>query len=462
MVLGVISMIVHRGGFMRPFYITKGRCGYYRIRLVDMASGLIVCDRSSRTSDRKAAERLAWEWGRDGISPVTKKSSEKKSLDTKPSRAVSAVAGNAVALSGLSADEELALLKLLAKKHGFSLGSVQFAEFEIKAGKNISYSTDPLGNISVQETDSRGNIVRVAKNDKSGTQLTEVTYKYNAMGEMLKAFDAKGHPITAEYDLLGRRTALESLDSGRQEFFYDECSNVVRENNSVLRENNKQILYEYDGLNRLIRIDYPEEEDFILKSPMKRIHRIKTPVVIKQALSEEQIEVIRKKAATSNRNLAIIDFLLSSGIRVSELVRLNRSSVSLNSRSCIVFGKGAKQREIYFDVRTKIELENYLKTRKDKNRALFVTERKKTKHGAFFRLSVNSVEKMIREIGVKTEIENVHPHRFRRTMATRAIDKGMPIEQVQVLLGHTKIDTTLRYANVQQANVRHSHQKYIC
>ena len=219
-----------------------------------------------------------------------------------------------------------------------------------------------------------------------------------------------------------------------------------------------------DTVRRILSSFYKwlEEEDFILKSPMKRIHRIKTPVVIKQALSEEQIEIIRKKAATSNRNLAIIDFLLSSGIRVSELVRLNRSSVSLNSRSCIVFGKGAKQREIYFDVRTKIELENYLKTRKDKNRALFVTERKKTKHGAFSRLSVNSVEKMIREIGVKTEIENVHPHRFRRTMATRAIDKGMPIEQVQVLLGHTKIDTTLRYANVQQANVRYSHQKYIC
>ena len=142
-------------------------------------------------------------------------------------------------------------------------GSVQFAEFEIKDGKSVSYSTDPLGNVSVQETDSRGNIVRVAKNDKDGKQLTEVTYRYNAMGEMLKAFDAKGHPITAEYDLLGRRTALESLDSGRQEFFYDECSNLIRENNSVLRENNKQIVYEYDGLNRLIKIDYPDSKDTI-------------------------------------------------------------------------------------------------------------------------------------------------------------------------------------------------------
>ena len=171
----------------------------------------------------------------------------------------------------------------------------------------------------------------------------------------------------------------------------------------------------------------------------------------------------RDNVASENcRDIAIIDLLLSSGIRISELVNLDRSAINLNSRTCIVFGKGSKQRESYFDVKTKIELEKYLKSRKDKNRALFVSSRKKTKNNTYTRLTVNSIEKMIREIGAKTQIENVHPHRFRRTMATNAIDKGMPIEQVQVLLGHTKIDTTLRYANVQQVNVRHSHQKYIC
>ena len=142
-------------------------------------------------------------------------------------------------------------------------GSAQTNAFYIEENKLISYSTDPLGNVSVQKTDSRGNIVRVAKKDVQGKVLTQATYRYNEMGEMLKAFDAKGHPVTAEYDLLGRRTALESPDSGRQEFFYDECSNVVRENNSVLRESNKQILYEYDGLNRLVRIDYPDTEDTV-------------------------------------------------------------------------------------------------------------------------------------------------------------------------------------------------------
>ena len=219
-----------------------------------------------------------------------------------------------------------------------------------------------------------------------------------------------------------------------------------------------------DNVRRILSSFYNwlEEENFIIKSPMRRIHKIKTPTVIKPALSDEQIEVIRKSASQDKRNIAIIDMLLSSGIRVSELIGLNRSSIDLNSRSCIVFGKGAKQRETYFDVRTKIELENYLKTRKDDNDALFITSRKNGHSGTYKRLTVNSVEKVIRLIGKKSEIEKVHPHRFRRTMATRAIDKGMPIEQVQVLLGHTKIDTTLRYANVQQSNVRYSHQKFVC
>lgn len=218
-----------------------------------------------------------------------------------------------------------------------------------------------------------------------------------------------------------------------------------------------------DTVRRILSSFYKwlEEENYVLKSPMKRIHRIKSPVVIKPAFTEEQTEVIRKTASQNLRNLTIIDLLLSSGLRVSELVNLNRSSVNLSTRTCVVFGKGAKQREIYFDVRTKIELENYLKSRKDKCRALFVSSRK-NKNGTYNRLCINTIEKIIRDLGEKTDILNVHPHRFRRTLATKAIDKGMPIEQVQVLLGHSKIDTTLRYANVQQSNVRHSHQKYIC
>ena len=140
---------------------------------------------------------------------------------------------------------------------------MQSSAFYIEENRLVAETADPLGNVSVQETDSRGNIVRVAKKDKNGKLLTQATYRYNAMNEMTKAFDAKENAVIAEYDLLGRRTVLESLDSGRQEFFYDECSNLVRENNSVLRENNKQVVYEYDGLNRLVRIDYPDTEDTV-------------------------------------------------------------------------------------------------------------------------------------------------------------------------------------------------------
>ena len=219
-----------------------------------------------------------------------------------------------------------------------------------------------------------------------------------------------------------------------------------------------------DNVRRILSSFYNwlEEENFIIKSPMRRIHKIKSPSVIKPAFSDEQIEVIRKSVSQDKRNIAIIDMFLSSGIRVSELIGLNLSSIDLDKRTCIVFGKGSKQRETYFDVRTKIELENYIKSRKDDNDALFITSRKNGKSKTYKRLTVNSVEKMIRLIGAKTKIEKVHPHRFRRTMATKAIDKGMPIEHVQVLLGHAKIDTTLLYANVQQSNVRHSHQKFVC
>lgn len=272
---------------------------------------------------------------------------------------------------------------------------------------------------------------------------------------------------------------IESCSKRTEEYYFRTLTffekNINSDINSVTTAEIRDYLLNYQKINNCTNVTldtvrrilssfykWLEDEDFIIKSPMKRIHRIKSPVIIKPAFTEEQIENIRKTASDNDRNLAIIDFLLSSGIRVSELVRLNRSSINLNTRTCIVFGKGAKQREIYFDVRTKIELENYLKSRKDKNNALFVTERKKSKNGTYGRLKINSIEKLIRDMGIKTEIQNVHPHRFRRTMATRAIDKGMPIEQVQVLLGHTKIDTTLRYANVQQVNVKYSHQKFIC
>lgn len=199
-----------------------------------------------------------------------------------------------------------------------------------------------------------------------------------------------------------------------------------------------------------------EDEDYIIKSPTRRIHKIKTMKTVKETYSDEELEEMRD-SCDEIRDLALIDFLSSTGVRVGELVNLDIKDIDFENRSCVVLGKGSKQREVYFDARTKIHLQNYLSTRADNNQALFVS----LLH-PFNRLKISGVEIRLRELGNKININRVHPHKFRRTMATKAIDKGMPIEQVQVLLGHSKIDTTLEYAMVNQNNVRNSHKRFIC
>ncbi|MGC4234931.1 MAG: tyrosine-type recombinase/integrase [Niabella sp.] len=198
-----------------------------------------------------------------------------------------------------------------------------------------------------------------------------------------------------------------------------------------------------------------ENEDYILKSPVRRINKVKTAKTIKEILSDEDIEQLRDNC-TQLRDLALVEMLCSTGIRVGELEKINRKDIDFHERSCIVTGKGNKQREVYFDARTKLHLKQYLAARKDSNEALFVSLAQPHK-----RLAIGGIEMALRKLGVKTKINKVHPHKFRRTLATMAIDKGMPIEQVQKLLGHVKIDTTLNYAQVQQTNVKISHRKFI-
>lgn len=198
-----------------------------------------------------------------------------------------------------------------------------------------------------------------------------------------------------------------------------------------------------------------EEEDYILKSPMRRIHKIKTKTVVKEVISDENMEKMRD-ACGDVRDLAIIDLLYSTGIRVGELVRLNIADVNMEQRECVVFGKGDKERRVYFDAKAKIHLQDYLASREDNNPALFVSL-----DGRHKRLEISGVEIRLRQLGRKLSLERIHPHKFRRTMATRAIDKGMPIEQVQKILGHSQIDTTMQYAIVNQNNVKNSHQRYI-
>lgn len=198
-----------------------------------------------------------------------------------------------------------------------------------------------------------------------------------------------------------------------------------------------------------------EEEDYILKSPMRRIHKIKTKTVVKEVISDENMEKMRD-ACDEMRDLAIIDMLYSTGIRVGELVRLNIEDVNMEQRECVVFGKGDKERRVYFDAKAKIHLMEYLASRTDNNPALFVSL-----DGRHKRLEISGVEIRLRQLGRKLSLDRIHPHKFRRTMATRAIDKGMPIEQVQKILGHSQIDTTMQYAIVNQNNVKNSHQRYM-
>ena len=212
-----------------------------------------------------------------------------------------------------------------------------------------------------------------------------------------------------------------------------------------------------DNVRRILSsfFSWLEDEDFIVKSPVRRIHKVKTAKVVKDTYTDEALELMRDNCTTT-RDLAMIDLLASSGMRVGELVTLNREDINFNERECVVLGKGNKERLVYFDARTKIHLQNYFDARTDDNPALFVTLKQ-----PFERLKIGGVETRLREMGRRLKIPKVHPHKFRRTLATTAIDKGMPIEQVQQLLGHQKIDTTLHYAMVKQQNVKLAHRKYI-
>lgn len=198
-----------------------------------------------------------------------------------------------------------------------------------------------------------------------------------------------------------------------------------------------------------------ENENYILKSPVRRIHKIKTTKPVKETIADESMEIMRDNVAHP-RDLAIIDMLASTGMRVGELCTLNRTDIDFDNQECVVLGKGDKERIVYFDARTKVHLQNYLQSRTDNNPALFVSLLK-----PYNRLEISGVEVRLRKLGKKLNIDKIHPHKFRRTLATKAIDKGMPIEQVKTLLGHNSIETTMEYAIVNQTNVKNSHKKYI-
>lgn len=290
------------------------------------------------------------------------------------------------------------------------------------------------------------------------TNMVEALKETSTNDELLKLFETakkvEGCSMKSmKYYLYILNTFFEKIPKACKDITTDDIRNYL--DNYSTNSNTSKV--SMDNIRRVLSsfFSWLEQEDYIRKNPVKRIHKIKTLKVIKQAYSDENIETL-KDSCNSLRDKVIIELLSSTGIRVGELVTLNRDSIDFENKQCVVLGKGGKQRQVYFDSKTKLHLQNYLSSRIDDNEALFVSMFK-----PFNRLQISGVEIMLRKLGVKTNIKKVHPHRFRRTLATKAIDKGMPVEQVQIMLGHTKIDTTMHYAIVDQNNVKNSYRRYI-
>lgn len=275
---------------------------------------------------------------------------------------------------------------------------------------------------------------------------------------LLKAFlSAKQVEGCSQPTIRYYRNTIKQLADNMPMRFTDYTTEDIRAYLAVFQQKHNASKVTVDNVRRIFSsfFSWLEEEDFILKNPVRRIHKVKTGTQVREVLSDESLESIRD-TCTRSRDLAMVDLLASTGMRVGELVKLNREDINFTERECVVFGKGNKQRIVYFNARAKIHLQQYLNERSDQNEALFVSLNNPQK-----RLQISGVEVRLRKIGREANVPRVHPHKFRRTLATMAIDKGMPVEQVQKLLGHVKIDTTMHYAMVSQNNVKLSHRRFI-
>lgn len=320
------------------------------------------------------------------------------------------VTGIQLDLAGLLSEDQIQIVTQVVKKHLASLSIEEDTETETKRSDYL-----PLF---------------IAAKRVEGCSEKSLRYYESTIRNMLEGIDKQERLITTE-DL---RCYLDT---------YQRRGTVSK----VTLDNVRRILSTF--------FSWLEDEDYIIKSPVRRIHKVKTGKTVKETYSDESLELMRDHC-DNLRDLALIDLLASTGIRVGELVKLNRADVDFENRECVVFGKGNKQRKVYFDARTKIHLQKYLAERTDDHDALFVSLLKPNS-----RLQISGVEIRLRKIGRELSMHKVHPHKFRRTLATMAIDKGMPIEQVQHLLGHQSIDTTLQYAMVNQANVKTSCKRFI-
>lgn len=326
--------------------------------------------------------------------------------------------------------------------------------------------------------DILNDIVNVIKNVLSDKQMMQVSssikdvlakYEINKKAsneerrekentELLETFlSAKKIEGCSDKTIHYYQSSIVKLLKGLSKNIKEICTNDIRCYLAEIQEKNNLSKVTIDNLRRIFSsfFSWLEDEDYIAKSPVRRIHKVRTDTLVKEVLSDENIETLRD-SCDEPRDLAMIDLLLSTGVRVGELVKMNRDDIDFQERQCKVFGKGNKEREVYFNARTKIHLQRYLESRTDDNPALFVTLSK-----PHTRLTISGVEMRLRKLGKEAHLYKVHPHKFRRTLATMAIDRGMPIEQVQKLLGHVRIDTTLHYAMVNQQNVKIAHRKFI-
>lgn len=301
---------------------------------------------------------------------------------------------------------------------------------------------------------------RVLENTLFGCEITAQTEKIDIEdnSNLIEAFvSAKRVEGCSEKTLKYYRTTIEMMVTSIDKGIHHINTEDLRSYLTDYQNKNQSSRVTIDNIRRILSsfFSWLEDEDYILKSPVRRIHKVKMATNIKETYTDEDLEKMRDNC-TALRDLAMIDMLVSTGMRIGEMVLLNKADINFNERECVVFGKGAKERIVYFDARTKIHLQNYIDSRTDDNPALFVTLRSPHE-----RIKIGGIEFRLREIGKRLDIPKVHPHKFRRTLATMAIDKGMPIEQLQQLLGHKRIDTTLQYAMVKQSNVKLAHKKYI-
>ena len=301
-----------------------------------------------------------------------------------------------------------------------------------KVLENVLFDCEITVQMEKKDTEDNTNLIDVFVSAKRIEGCSEKTLKY--------------YRTTIE-------TMVSSVDKGIRHIQTEDLRSYLTDYQSKNQSSRVTI----DNIRRILSsfFSWLEDEDYILKSPVRRIHKVKTATNIKETYTDEDLEKMRDNC-TELRDLAMIDMLASTGMRIGEMVLLNKADINFNERECVVFGKGDKERIVYFDARTKIHLQNYIDSRTDENPALFVTLRSPHE-----RIKIGGIESRLREMGKKLDIQKVHPHKFRRTLATMAIDKGMPIEQLQQLLGHKRIDTTLQYAMVKQSNVKQAHRKYI-